>query len=171
LDSTQNPWTEETRELWQRIEAHPLQKPQSLDFHKRLCREQRWTPAYGAQVILEYKRFAFLSCITTLSLTPSVDVDEAWHLHLTYTEDYWTIFCPEVLRRPLHHRPTTGSAADGRRFREQYAATLQFYHSYFGPPDPKIWPGSQERFHQPGRFQRVNTQMYWVLRKPWKGHR
>jgi hypothetical protein len=130
--------------LWQRIEAHPLQSSQALDFHKCLCREQRWSPAYGERLILEYKRFIFLSCIQNQSLTPSVDVDEAWHLHLTYTEDYWNVFCLKVLGRPLHHRPTSGSAADGRRFREQYAATLQIYADWFGAPDPIIWPGSQE---------------------------
>ncbi len=162
-------WTAASLELWQRIEAHPLQKDQSLDFHKRLCREQRWPSSYGLQVIREYKRFVFLSCISSASLTPSIDVDEVWHLHLTYTEDYWTIFCPEVLQRPLHHRPTTGSSADGRRFREQYAKTLQFYADWFGPPDPVIWPGTHERFYQPGRFQRVNRHLYWVIRKPWKG--
>ncbi|HYX36583.1 MAG TPA: hypothetical protein VE954_26030 [Oligoflexus sp.] len=164
---TSPPWTPETRLLWQRISNHPLQGDQRLDFLKRLCREQRWTTAYGSQVIEEYKRFVFLSCVTSSSLTPSIDIDETWHLHLTYTEDYWLTFCPQVLERPLHHRPTTGSAADGQKFREQYAQTLQIYFAWFGPPDRVIWPSSKQRFDRPARMQRINRDQFWIVRKPW----
>ena len=34
------------------------------------------------------------------------------HLHLTYTRSYWTTFCGEVLRAPLHHAWPVPAAAE-----------------------------------------------------------
>ncbi|WP_443026122.1 glycine-rich domain-containing protein, partial [Sphingomonas sp. CCH9-H8] len=68
--------------------------------------------------------------------TPSDAVDQAWHLHLTYTRDYWEHFCPDVLGRALHHGPTAGGADEHRRYYRQYAETLARYEAAFGIAPP-----------------------------------
>lgn len=50
----------------------------------------------------------FLSVVSDTPVTPSQDVDEVWHVHLTYLRDYWDVWCGRVLQRRLHHDPTEG---------------------------------------------------------------
>jgi hypothetical protein len=57
-------------------------------FAARLARENGWRPAQAARVIEEYRRFCFLAVTAGHPVTPSDAVDQAWHLHLTYTRDY-----------------------------------------------------------------------------------
>ena len=71
-----------------------------LTFARRLARENGWTQAYTARVIDEYKRFAFLAVVANHPVTPSDQVDQVWHLHLTYTKSYWDQFCGGVLGTP-----------------------------------------------------------------------
>jgi hypothetical protein len=78
----------------------------ALHFPDRLARENGWSRTKADRVIGEYKRFCFLAATAGHEVTPSDAVDQAWHLHLTYTRDYWERFCPDVLGRPLHHNPT-----------------------------------------------------------------
>lgn len=123
----------------------------AFPFADRLARENGWTPAHARRVILEYKRFCFLAVTGTEPATPSDAVDQAWHLHLTYSRDYWERFCPQILGRPLHHDPARGGGPERGRFFEQYARTLQRYEQVFGeaPPDD-IWPGGAQRLlHDP----------------------
>jgi uncharacterized protein (TIGR04222 family) len=160
-------WTDAERALWARIAAHPFADPtQGLDFRRRLAREQGWAPAEADAVIGEYRRFCFLACVAGHPVTPSDEVDQVWHLHLTCTEDYWLRFCPEVLRQSLHHGPTRGGPAEDRRYREQYAATLAAYERAFGPPPERWWPGTRERFARPDRWVRVDRARHWLLPKP-----
>ena len=82
-------------------------------------------------------------------VTPSDQVDQAWHLHLTYSRDYWQTFCPDILGQELHHGPTTGSATDKARYFEQYAQTLKAYEETFGEtPSEDIWSPASLRFGQ-----------------------
>ena len=80
-------------------------------------------------------------------VTPSDEVDQAWHLHLTYTRSYWDGLCDAVLGRALHHGPTKGGQAEGDRFENQYERTLASYRAAFGEEPPEdIWPPSAVRF-------------------------
>lgn len=117
-------------------------------------------------MIDEYRRFCFLACAAGQAVTPSDEVDQVWHLHLTYTEDYWQVFCASVLRMALHHGPTRGGDTEGQRYRAQYAQTLASYECYFGPPPLRAWPRTQARFTRPQRFVRIDRQRYWLLPKP-----
>lgn len=163
-------WTEANRALWTRIRAHPFADPaQGLDFRRRLAREQGWSLAAADAAIEEYRRFCWLACTAGQPVTPSAAVDEVWHLHLTYTEDYWQRFCPEVLRQCLHHGPTRGGPTEATRYRRQYAETLAAYERAFGPPPEVWWPGTLERFASPTRWQRVDRDRYWLLPKPGLG--
>lgn len=73
----------------------------------------------------EYRRFAFLAIEAGHPVTPSEEVDQAWHL--TYTRSYWQRFCGETLKCELHHEPTQGGPAEGRKFHDWYSRTLESY--------------------------------------------
>lgn len=125
-------------ELLARLEAFNLDEPGvALPFTARLARENGWTDEHARRVVHEYKRFAFLALTAPHIACPSEDVDQAWHLHLTYTESYWKRFCGEVLRQPLHHNPTKGGADEGVKFRDLYAATLASYARAFDELPPR----------------------------------
>ncbi|WP_374293428.1 hypothetical protein [Sphingomonas sp.] len=119
----------------------------SLRFTDRLAREQGWSRRRAQAVTHEYRRFLYLAATTDQPMTPSDAVDQAWHLHLTYTRSYWDDLCGRTLRRPLHHGPTPGGERARAYYHDRYAATLLRYASVFGhPPPPAIWPDAGRRF-------------------------
>ena len=136
----------------------------ALSFPDRLARENDWTPAFAKRVIHEYKRFCFLAMTAGHQVTPSDQVDQAWHLHLTYSRDYWDRFCPDVLGQSLHHGPTEGGERERTRYYGQYADTLAAYEAAFGEaPPPDIWPPAARRFGVDPRAIRVNRHDRLVL--------
>ena len=88
---------------------------------QRLARDNGWTFEFAERVVEEYRRFAFLAKTAGHPVTPSDEVDQMWHLHLTYTRSYWDDFCGRVLEAPLHHDPTQGGRAEGEKFDDWYA--------------------------------------------------
>ncbi len=128
----------------------------AFGFAQRLARENGWSAAYTARVLDEYRRFCFLAATSDTEVTPSDAVDQAWHLHLTYSRDYWQHFCPEVLGCDLHHGPTKGGASERDRFFEQYARTLKLYEQAFGPAPADIWPDAARRLLDDPRARRVH---------------
>lgn len=113
------------REIWARIGGHGFDEPSArLTFTARLARENGWTIGRAVRVVDEYRRFVFLAVTAGHPVTPSEDVDQAWHLHLAYTRDYWEAFFRDVLREPLHHGPTRGGACEADRYDAQYRRTL-----------------------------------------------
>jgi hypothetical protein len=134
--------------LWHRIAAHRIGPDDaSLTFAARLARENRWSLPHAEAVIGEYNRFCYLAITAGHEVTPSDAVDQAWHLHLTYSRDYWQVFCPQVLGADLHHGPTRGGSPERARFYQQYAATLAAYEATFGAAPPaNIWPAARRRF-------------------------
>lgn len=151
--------------LWQRIAGHSIGPDDCpLSFADRLDRENRWSRAYTDRVIGEYKRFCYLAVMAGHAVTPSDAVDQAWHLHLTYSRDYWQQFCPHVLRHDLHHGPTRGGPAERARFYQQYADTLAAYDAAFGGAPPRdIWPGAQQRFDVDPLAVRINLSSRIVI--------
>lgn len=145
-------------DLWRRLAVYEVgPATASLSFAARLARENRWTHAFTARVIREYKRFCYLAVTEGEEMTPADAVDQVWHLHLTYSRDYWDRFCPDVLGTPLHHGPTAGGAQERDRFYVQYAATLMAYEAVFGEPPPEdIWPDARRRFLADPRAVRIN---------------
>lgn len=153
-------------DLWQRLEAHNIGPPDaSLTFTARLARENRWSSEYAARVILEYKRFCYLARTAGHQVTPSDAVDQAWHLHLTYSRDYWEVFCADVLGAPLHHGPTAGGSTERARYYDQYAATLKAYEAAFGEAPPSdIWPDAKRRFEIDPMGLRVNPKDVMIVK-------
>lgn len=151
--------------VWQAIVAHDFGIPgASLSFARRLARDNGWSVAFAAAVIEEYRRFCFLAMTAGHEVTPSDAVDQAWHLHLTYSRDYWQRFCPQVLGGDLHHGPTAGGPDERARFFEQYACTLAAYQAAFGAAPPAaIWPDARRRLLDDPRARRVHPRDGFVL--------
>jgi len=156
------------RELYSRIQAFSLDQPNTqLLFHKRLARDNGWSIGYAQRVIEEYKKFVFLAVAAGHPVTPSDQVDQVWHLHLTYTRSYWQEFCPKILQTTLHHDPTRGGSSEQLKFDNWYSKTLESYQQFFGQIPPiDIWPKPKDRFGRDLHFIRINTQENWVLTKP-----
>ncbi len=154
--------------LWERIRDFSLDNSESaFPFSARLTRENNWNKAYTQRVIEEYKRFAFLAIAAGHPVTPSVDIDQVWHLHLCYTESYWERFCGEVLKQPLHHGPTKGGRKEKDKFHDWYAKTLASYERFFAEKPPKdIWPPISKRFAKASRIKQVSALTHWVIPKP-----
>lgn len=153
--------------LWRSLSTYEVGPVDAdLPFTQRLARENGWSAAHAARVFEEYRRFLYLAVTASHPVTPSDAVDQAWHLHLAYTRDYWERLCPEVLGRSLHHGPTKGGRDEGSRFFEQYALTLRAYETAFGPAPADIWPGALRRFRIDPLAHRVHP--YQALVLPWR---
>lgn len=153
--------------LWQALSIYRVgPEGAALDFEARLARENGWSAAYAARVMGEYRRFLFLTMTAGHMAVPSEAVDQAWHLHLAYSRDYWDRLCGQVLGTPLHHGPTEGGPDEGRRHFDLYAETLASYERLFGEnPPADIWPSGWQRFHVDPRARRVVLAEAWIVPK------
>jgi hypothetical protein len=134
-------------QLFARIEAFEIDEPgATFTFVERLAKENEWPHEYAQRVVEEYKKFLFLSVAAGHPVTPSHDVDHAWHLHLTYTRSYWDRMCTAVLGRPLHHDPSRGGVDESQKFQQWYVNTIDSYERLFGVQPPfDVWPRSDKR--------------------------
>ena len=155
------------QELWTKIEYFPLDDPNSaLSFTPRLAKENNWDLDFATRVTDEYKRFIFLCMISPTPVSPSEEVDQAWHMHMTYTESYWTDLCARVLGKPLHHHPTRGGPEEREKFFALYENTLALYREKFKEDPPSdIWPPAEKRFSHT-EFVRVDKSTHWLIPKP-----
>ena len=136
----------------------------ALTFAARLSTENGWSLDYAQRVFTEYRCFLFLAATAGHPVTPSDEVDQAWHLHLTYTRHYWGTLCGEILERPLHHGPTQGGAQEDNRYLEQYERTLAAYAQAFGHAPPMdVWPAAKQRFAR--QYRRVAVGQHWMMPK------
>ena len=136
-----------------------------LGFESRLADEQGWTLGYAMAVVEEYRRFLVLTQVARHPASPSPDVDEAWHLHLTRTAHY-EAFCNALFGRFLHHEPAR--PGEGARHKDMYRQTLEAYRQAFGFSAPPVtWP----RPGRPGAPQ-ATILPGWTVPSPLRrGHR
>ena len=142
--------------------------PQEIDltFRNRVAHEHGWDTGLAERAIQEYKRFAYLCAHSPTPCTPSMEVDQVWHMHMTYTHDYWGRFCPDLLGYQLHHDPTEGGDDEEEKHVEQYENTLVYYERVFGRPPPSdLWPSTGERFSSFPHLQWVNLSEYSITPK------
>lgn len=126
-------------ELWERLQTYAFDGAGSAPYSVKLARAEGWSPGYTARVIEEYRRFIYLTQVSPQQATPSQAVDAAWHMHLTFTRDYWENLCPNILGKPLHHQPCAGEE-EMPRYRDQFAASKALYEAEFGAEPPAdIW--------------------------------
>lgn len=157
---------ESEKELWERISQFEFDDLDSeFTFSQRLARENNWTLEFTLRVLFEYKRFIYLICISDQPMTPSDQVDQAWHLHLLYTQSYWIRFCKETLGKDIHHGPTKGGKEEKEKYRDYYTQTKKKYQEVFSEPPPEdIWPPEEIRFREI-RFARINLHRNWIIPK------
>jgi hypothetical protein len=135
-------------ELWQRIKAHRFDSAAGSEpYSVKLATAEGWSQAHAFEVIQEYRKFLYLTQICDAPVTPSEAIDRAWHMHMTFTRNYWEELCDKVLGAKLHHDPCAG-AEEMPRYHEQYAKTRALYLAEFGSEPPvSIWPeGTGFRF-------------------------
>lgn len=128
--------------LWKRLQAFRFDAEDgSAPYSVKLAAEEGWDRQFTARVIEEYRKFLYLTQVSGAQATPSVAVDRAWHMHLTFTHSYWDKLCGEVLLAPLHHEPCIGEE-EMPRYEDQYEMTKALYLADFGhAPPADIWPG------------------------------
>lgn len=153
-------------ELYNQIQAFELDQPDVFPFSQRLAKENQWSLTYTQQVIEEYKKFLFLAIAADHQVAPSYAVDQAWHLHLTYTHSYWDDLCAQILQKPLHHHPLKAGATQQELSWQGYSKTLKSYENFFGYPPTDIWQPPKVRFKQVGQLKLVSSQDYWLIPKP-----
>jgi hypothetical protein len=160
------PMTLTNPELWRKIEKFEIDEGvPSLTFAARLARENGWTVEFAERVVGEYKRFVYLAMVAGHRVTPSEHVDQAWHLHMLYTDSYWQRM-GAILPRALLHTPTKGGEFEDSKFEDWYAKTKVAYEREFGVMPPRdAWPESEVRFGHDLQWRRVNTADCWVVPK------
>ena len=156
-------------EVWQRIAGFEFDEPDAVQpMERRLARENGWEIGFARRVLHEYRRFLLLAAVAGHPISPSDEVDQAWHLHLVYTRSYWQRLCRDVLGFPLHHEPSRGGVEEGAKFKAWYRQTLESYRRVFGEePPPDIWPRPEvAESPAPSRHRRIDCSRFWLIPKP-----
>ncbi|WP_374465053.1 hypothetical protein [Chryseobacterium sp.] len=118
--------------LWKRIQEFSLDAPGvNFPFSKKLAKEESWSLDFARKAIEEYKKFVYLCCILPNGASPSKVVDKVWHMHLIYTRNYWEEFCPDILKKNLHHHPSNGGIAEKEKHQNWFEDTLAAYRKVF----------------------------------------
>ncbi len=126
------------------------------EFVNILAWEQRIDVEEAIKWIIEYKKFIFLifAFYTDRIMSPSEIVDQVWHLHMQFVEDFQRDVCSINV---IHHFPSKGGSAETVKYTNLYSETLETYNKFFGAPDGKIWPSSDARFSEFGVTSSYST--------------
>ncbi len=154
------------RQLWTKIESFKFDKPNvSFTYAKRLAKENCISLDFANEIIEEYRKFIFLCCVSETPVSPSHWVDQAWHLHLTYTKSYWIDLCKNTLGRDIHHNPTEGGAAEDAKFNGLFRDTLELYERYFLSKRPAhVW--AKEIPPPKKGVPSTDKSSIWIIPKP-----
>lgn len=127
----------------------------SEDFIQRVMKENLWDRNYTLRVIEEYKKFLWLSTKTKVS--PSHQIDQVWHAHILYTQDYQLQSWYLNKGMYIHHNPTSSKdkAIQGIK---PYIDTKSAYEEYFGTPPSDIWTD-----FKPSHYAYLNLSELWVI--------
>jgi uncharacterized protein (TIGR04222 family) len=130
----------ENQNLWLKVARFPLNDPNAAyPFSAKLAHTQGWSEDKTLRVIAEYKKFMFLCMTAPNGASPSQEVDECWHLHLTFTSNY-AAFCAETSGKFIHHNPSKGGTTEHHRHIDWYDETLKNYVATFQQlPPSDIW--------------------------------
>ena len=138
-------------ELWEQISQTPIGGNDAALFIKKLIK------VFGHQrlaldAIKQYKCFLYLAATQSSSVVPCLAVDEVWHLHLTFSHDYWQVWAP-LLKKELHHKPSKNS--NPTLFRN----TITLYQTEFGLEQ---WQKAQKVWQwQPKHYLLTSIKWLW----------
>lgn len=95
----------------------------------------RWQPELAAICEKLYKRFLWLLVkYSDKHLVPTRDIDEFWHNHILYTQNY-TNDCQALLGRYMHHSPfdeEANNVEEAQRLVDNFKLTQILYEQEFG---------------------------------------
>lgn len=101
----------------------------------RVAKEHGYDMDMAEALVREAKRMLFLSASKRVVVSPSHQVDMAWHEMLMFTRFYQEF--ADFIGKFIHHDPTPGPPDGGRT----YAQTKVNYKEAFGEDvDPRYWP-------------------------------
>ena len=126
-------------------------------FIENLMNEQMIDTNTVNRWLLEYRKFLVMAYLSDKMISPSEQVDQVWHFHMTYTQHYRATW-QSLIRKEFKHSPSNGSVSDGEKFERIYGDTLTFYSDVFlsDPPDD-VWEPIALRFNQKNfNFKTVN---------------
>lgn len=151
--------------LWNRIQGFSLDAPDAdFPFSKKLAKEENWSLDFARKAIEEYKRFVYLCCILPDGASPSKIVDKVWHLHLIYTQNYWEEFCPNILKKPLHHHPSKGGFNENFKHQHWFSNTLKSYKEIFQSEAPQeIWYEQEKVYPKTNWWRRLQLIPFFGL--------
>lgn len=140
-----------------------LNKALSLVFPPRfldnLMNEQLIDVYTANKWLLEYRKYLVLAYLSDTSISPSEQVDQVWHLHMTYTQHYRAT-CQTLVEREFKHTPSLGGSAEGKKYENVYDETLSFYKEIFlVDPPSDVWETPQQRFEMKN-FEYRNINLY-----------
>lgn len=152
--------SEKNQHLWARLESYSFPKGIIEKFERQYPFIANETTPF---LFDEFKKFVFLSCISNDTIIISQRLDLIWHHYLTFTKEFWDIFCKEVLQREFHHLPSDGSQEAFKIHKKAYEATLDFYEVVFGTLAPEsAWELPADRFSL-SIYQYVDSSKYACL--------
>ena len=116
------------------------------NFVQNLMKEQLIGFNTANRWLLEYRKYLVLAYFIDKMISPSEQVDQVWHLHMTYTQHYRATY-QTLIERDFKHAPSSGGSSEGKKFEDIYLETLKFYKAMFliCPPDD-VWETPQQRF-------------------------
>lgn len=122
--------TDKQRPSLQDVDAFPV--PDMLI--PRVSKEHGYSQKDAANLVKEAKRMLYLSVVSDQAISPSVEIDDAWHEMLMFTRFYQQF--ADFIGSYIHHDPTPGPPDGGRL----YERTKANYEQYFSEkPNPRYW--------------------------------
>lgn len=98
---------------------------------KKLRLEKKWSPDKAREAVRKYKNFLILKYkYPKKKISPTRDVDEAWHAHILHTYRYMQD-CGEIFGAYLHHQPASTAKRDLEMCATSYLATAELYYKEF----------------------------------------
>ncbi|WP_228446510.1 hypothetical protein [Chryseobacterium sp. 3008163] len=84
-------------------------------------------------------------------------------MHLIYTQNYWEEFCPNILKRKLHHHPSKGGFEEKNKHTSWFSDTLNGYREVFQEEAPEdIWKNKNIK-QKSKRFWLKNIKIFSLI--------
>lgn len=103
----------------------------------RIMNELNINEIEAKELFGDTKKFLFLSSIADKKISPTIPIDEAWHVFLLYTKDYYD-FCFKFFGHMVHHRPFD-DYENKEKIINRSNVTLQLAQLCFGNSLSKNW--------------------------------